>query len=274
VPALSVTIITRTEAANIAAAIGSVAWADEILVVDCGSTDATVEIARSRGARVLHHEWRGFADQKNFAAAEASHDWILSLDADERVTPPLADEIRSLMRSSPARPGYRIPRVSWYLGRWIRTTDWYPDLQLRLYDRTRGRWRTRRVHESVALDSPAGRLAHEIQHRPYRDIAHHLDTMNRYTTLAAEELYEQGSRSGVAHMLFLPAGAFLRNYVLRRGFAQGTRGLVVSALNSYYVLLKYLKVWELQTPGPEADPGTPELHVRTPGPGTGPPEPD
>jgi hypothetical protein len=132
----------------------------------------------------------------------------------------------------------------------------------------------RRVHESVILDGDAGRLRNEIHHRPYRDIAHHLDTMNRYTTLAAEELYEQGHRSGVVRMLVLPAAAFVRNYVLRRGFAQGTRGLVISTLNSYYVLLKFLKLWELQTPGPQADPGTPEPHVRTPGPGTRRPESD
>jgi glycosyltransferase involved in cell wall biosynthesis len=245
-PKVSVTVITKNEAANIAAAIGSVAWADEVLVVDCGSTDATVDIARARGARVLHRDWHGFADQKNFAAGQASHDWILSLDADERVTPMLAEEIKALIVSEPSHAGYRIPRVSYYLGRWIRTTDWYPDTQLRLYDRTRGRWGLRRVHESVAVEGAAGRLKHEIQHWPYRDIAHHIDTMNRYTTLAAEEMFEEGGRAGVGAIVTLPAAAFARNYLLRRGFTQGTTGLVVSVLNSYYVLLKFLKLWELQ----------------------------
>ncbi|HSL24248.1 MAG TPA: glycosyltransferase family 2 protein [Vicinamibacterales bacterium] len=267
-PKLSVTIITKNEAGNIAAAIGSVAWANDVLVVDCGSTDATVEIARARGARVLHRAWQGFAEQKNYAAGQAAYDWILSLDADERVTPALADEIRALMAADPPpHPGYRIPRVSWYLGRWIRTTDWYPDRQLRLYDRRRGSWQNRRVHESVTVQGAAGRLTHEIQHRPYRDLAHHLTTMNRYTTLAAEEMYEQGQRSGLGSILFLPVAAFIRNYLLRRGFMQGTRGLIISHLNSYYVLLKFLKLWELQTTGTAADPGAPDPHVRTPEPG-------
>ncbi|MBI2219618.1 MAG: glycosyltransferase family 2 protein [Acidobacteria bacterium] len=267
-PKLSVTIITRNEAANIAPALGSVAWADDIVVVDCGSTDATVDVARARGARVFHRDWKGFAEQKNYAAELAEHDWILSLDADERVTPALADEIRALMASEPAQAGYRIPRVSWYLGRWIRTTDWYPDRQLRLYDRRRARWGTRRVHESVNVDGEAGRLQHEIQHRPYRDLTHHLDTMNRYTTLAAEEMYEQGRRSGLASLTVLPVAAFARNYVLRRGFMQGTRGFVISVLNSYYVLLKFLKLWERQTSGPgTTEPVSPDPHVRTPGPG-------
>ena len=267
-PKLSVTIITRNEAANIAPAMGSVAWADDIVVVDCGSTDATVEVARARGARVFHRDWKGFAEQKNYAAEVAEHDWILSLDADERVTPALADEIRALLASDPPRAGYRIPRVSWYLGRWIRTTDWYPDRQLRLYDRRRGRWGERRVHESVTVEGAAGVLRHEIQHRPYRDLTHHLDTMNRYTTLAAEEMYEHGRRSGVGSLIALPLAAFLRNYLLRRGFMQGTRGFIISVLNSYYVLLKFLKLWELQTSGPgTADRLTPEAHVRTPGPG-------
>lgn len=245
-PKLSVTIITRNEAANIAQAIQSVAWADDLVVVDCGSTDATVATAQGLGARVLHRDWRGFAEQKNFAAEQAAHDWILSIDADERVTPALAGEIRALLASDPALPGYRIPRVSWYLGRWIRTTDWYPNLQLRLYDRRHGRWAARRVHESVTVNGRAGRLKHELEHRPYRDIAHHLETMNRYTTLAAEEMFEQGRRSGLGPLLTQPPAAFARNYLLRRGFVQGSAGFVISTLNAYYVFLKFLKLWELQ----------------------------
>ena len=245
-PALSVTIITRNEAANIAAALESVRWADEILVVDCGSTDTTVEIARGLHARVLQHQWHGFAEQKNFAASQAANDWILSLDADERVTAPLAEEIRALLSTNPPRNGYRMPRVSWYLDRWIRTTDWYPNLQLRLYHRQRGRWKPRRVHESVDVDGTIGRLRGEIEHRPYRDIAHHLETMNRYTTLAAEELFAEGRRSGMGSLVTLPPAAFLRNYILRRGFLQGSTGFVLSALNAYYVFLKFGKLWERQ----------------------------
>jgi glycosyltransferase involved in cell wall biosynthesis len=249
VPKLSVTIITRNEAANIASALASTAWADEIVVVDCGSTDETVAIARQHGARVLHRDWTGYVDQKNFAAAQANHDWVLSVDADERVTPALAAEIRQVLSADPPRAGYRVPRVSWYLGRWVRATDWYPDYQLRLYDRTRGRWTPRRVHESVMLAGEPGRLRHELEHRPYRNISHHLQTMNQYTSLAAIDLYEQGRRTGMAGLCFHPPAALLRNYLLRGGFRLGAPGLVISLLNAYYVLLKFLKLWELQRQG-------------------------
>jgi len=246
VPKLSVTVITRNEAANIAGALDSVIWADEIVVVDCGSTDDTVEIARGRGARVLNRHWTGFGDQKNFATDSASHDWIFSIDADERVTAVLAAEIRQLIAGDPPVPGYRVPRVSWYLGRWIRTTDWYPDYQLRLYDRRRGRWTSRRVHESVSVDGTPGRLRHELEHHPYRDVSHHLQRMNHYTSLAAAEMHEEGRRAGVGALLLHPPAAFARNYLLRGGLRQGSVGLVISLLNAYYVLLKFLKLWELQ----------------------------
>lgn len=245
-PKLSVTIITRNEAHNVGAAIDSVSWADEVLVVDCGSTDDTVAVAQGRGARVLQREWRGYGDQKNYAAGQAANDWILSLDADERITPALAAEIQQLLSSEPRHAGYRIPRVSWYLGAWIRTTDWYPDRQLRLYDRRRGRFTARRVHESVALSGQAGTLKHEIEHRPYRGISDHLQRMDRYTSLAAEELDSEGRRSGLWPLLLQPWAAFVRNYVIRFGFRQGTRGLIVSLLNAYYVFLKFAKLWERQ----------------------------
>lgn len=242
-PKLTATVITRNESANLAAALESVSWADEILVVDSCSTDDTVEIARRYTARVLVREWPGFSAQKNFAAGESTHDWILSVDADERVTPALAAEIQGLLRGEPSGRGYRIPRVSFYLGRWIRTTDWYPDYQLRLYDRRVSRW-TGMVHEGVEVDGAVGRLRAELQHLPYRDISHHLQTIDRYTTLAAEQMRQRGTRVGAAGLLLRPAGAFVRNYVLRGGWRDGTVGLVVSLLNSYYVFLKFAKLWE------------------------------
>jgi glycosyltransferase involved in cell wall biosynthesis len=242
---VTVTIITRNESAHIEACLASVDWADERLVIDCGSTDDTVALAERAGARVVLHDWPGYAAQKNFAASQAANDWILSVDADERVTPDLAREIRQLMQSEPAPPGFRIPRLTWHLGRWFRTTDWYPDHQLRLYDRRRGRWKTRRVHESVDVDGTAGQLAHHLQHYAYRDIAHHLDTMNRYTTLAAEDLFESGRRVGASDVIVHPIAAFLRNYVLKRGIVDGVPGLIVSAMNAFYVFLKIAKLWEL-----------------------------
>jgi glycosyltransferase involved in cell wall biosynthesis len=243
---LTVTVITWNEAANIAAALESVAWADEIVVVDSGSTDDTVGIARRYATRVIETGWPGYGAQKNHAAELASNDWILSIDADERVTPDLASEIRTLLDAGPGAPGYRIPRVTYYLGRWIRSTDWYPDYQLRLYDRRAGRWSLRQVHESVELQGTPGRLTHEIQHYAYRNVSHHLATIDRYTTLAAEQWQSEGRRARLLDSAVSPAFAFLRNYLLRGGIRDGAPGFLVSVLNSYYVYLKFVKLWELQ----------------------------
>ncbi len=244
---LTVTVITRDEAGHIGAALQSVSWADEIIVVDSQSTDDTVSIARQLASRVEIREWPGYSAQKNYAAEIASNDWILSIDADERVSPELATEIRELLRTGPAERGYRIPRVTWYLGRWIRSTDWYPDYQLRLYDRRAACWNGRRVHESVQLQGTPGMLRHELQHYAYRDISHHLATIDRYTTLAAEQWLADGRRTNAFEMFFHPRFAFLRNYFLRGGFRDGAVGLLISRMNAYYVFLKLAKLWELQS---------------------------
>ena len=244
--ALSVTIITKNEAADIAAALQSVAFADERIVVDSHSTDDTVAIARRHTDRVIVRDWAGYVDQKNYAASQANHDWILSLDADERVTPALADEIKTTLAGSPPHQGYRIPRVTWHLGRWIRSTDWYPDYQLRLYDRRSAQWAGKYVHESVSVRGSSGRLRHELQHYAYRDITDHLETMDRYTTFAARQMYESGRRAGLVQVAGHPPLAFLRNYIARGGFRDGVAGLTISAMNSYYVFLKLAKLWELE----------------------------
>jgi glycosyltransferase involved in cell wall biosynthesis len=262
VPKLSVTIITRNEAAHLADAIDSVAWADEIVVVDSESTDDTTAIAARHHARVIVHTWPGYVAQKNYAASMANHDWILSLDADERVTPALAAEMRALLANGPGHAGYRMPRVTWYLGRWIRTTDWYPDHQLRLYDRRTAGWTGRYVHESVTVRGTVGELRGELQHFAFRDIAEHLETIDRYTTYAARQMHENGRRAGFLQLLVHPPLAFLRNYVLRGGIRDGVAGFVVSLLNSYYVFLKFAKLWEIEkVPGsrfqvPGSEPGT------------------
>ena len=245
-PPVSVTIITLNEAAHIAAAIDSAAWADEIVVVDAASTDDTAAIARSKGVRVESRAWTGYVDQKNYAASIASHDWIFSLDADERVTPALATDIRKALASNSPVRGYRVPRVTFHLGRWIRTTDFYPDYQTRLYDRSAARWHGRHVHESVKVDGPVGQLTGELEHYSYRDLSDHLDRINAYTALAARQMYESGRRAGAFDLLLHPPAAFLRNYILRRGFADGMTGLTLSLVNAYSVLLKFAKLWELQ----------------------------
>jgi len=249
VPKLSVTIITKNEAADIGDALASVAWADEIVVVDSESTDETAAIARARQARVVVREWPGYVDQKNHAASIAAHDWILSLDADERVTPALADEIKALMARADGaieHAAFRIPRVTWHLGRWIRTTDWYPDYQLRLYDRRRAKWTGRYVHEAVSVSGSTGRLRGELQHYAYRDISDHLETIDRYTTYAARQMQESGRRAGLLQMAGHPPLAFLRNYLAHGGIRDGVPGFVISAMNAYYVFLKFAKLREMQ----------------------------
>jgi glycosyltransferase involved in cell wall biosynthesis len=246
VPKLSVTVITKNEAADIADALASVAFADEIVVVDSHSTDDTAAIARQYTDRVIVRDWPGYIDQKNYAASIASHDWILSLDADERATPELAAEITATLAGTPPHAAFRIPRVAWHLGRWIRTTDWYPDFQLRLYDRRLAEWTGRYVHEAVTVRGTVGQLRGELQHYAYRDIADHLETIDRYTTYAARQMYESGRRASVRQIAGHPPLAFLRNYVARGGIRDGAVGFVVSALNAYYVFLKFAKLWELE----------------------------
>ena len=253
-PRLTVTIIAKDEAAHIADALSSVAWADERLVIDSGSRDDTVAIATPLATRVEVRSWPGYGAQKNAAADLAAHDWILSLDADERVTPALAAEIQRILAApAPAAAAYRIPRVTFYLGRWIRTTDWYPDMAMRLYDRRRARWGAEPVHESLQVDGPIVDLTGELEHRPYDDVSDHLVRIDHYTTLAAERMQANGRSAGAIQLVAQPVAAFLRNFVLRGGFRQGSTGLVVSLLNATYVLLKFVKLYELKHRTGDAD---------------------
>ena len=245
-PKVSVTIITKNEAADLGDALESVSWADEVIVVDSESSDDTVAIARRFTSHVTSRPWPGYVEQKNHAASLATHDWILSLDADERVTPPLAREIRATIAHTPAHAAFRIPRVTWHLGRWIRSTDWYPDHQVRLYDRRFAQWTGTYVHESVTARGTLGELRGELQHFAYRDITDHLETIDRYTTYSARQMRQAGRRAGFLRLACHPPLAFLRNYVARGGFRDGIPGLVISSLNAYYVFLKFAKLWELE----------------------------
>ena len=253
------TVITKNEAADIAAALDSVVWADERIVVDSRSTDETVAIAERHGARVVSREWAGYAAQKNYAASLASHDWILSVDADERVTPELAAEIKATLAHEPPARGYAIPRVTFHLGRWIRTTDWYPDHQLRLYDRRSAQWTGTYVHEGVRVNGRIGRLHNELQHYAYRDEAEHMETIEHYTTLAARQMFERGRRASAFDLALQPAFAFFRNFVLKGGFLDGKVGLTISRMNARYVFLKFSKLRDLAEPEPgtrNQEPGT------------------
>jgi glycosyltransferase involved in cell wall biosynthesis len=257
VPKLTVTMITRNEAADIGRALESVRWADEVVVVDSESTDDTAAIARNLGARVVVRPWPGYVEQKNFAASLASHDWVLSLDADERVTPALAGDIQSALAAAPTHQAFRVPRVTWHLGRWIRSTDWYPDEQVRLFDRAKARWTGQLVHEGLQVDGSIGRLGGELQHFAYRNISDHLETIDRYTTYAAQQMHAAGRRAGVIRLAAHPPLAFLRNYIARGGFRDGVPGFIVSTLNAYYVFLKFAKLHELNTAARSPSPPRP-----------------
>jgi glycosyltransferase involved in cell wall biosynthesis len=244
-PPISVIVITKDAAAHVEQALRSAAWADECIVVDCGSRDDTVARARALGARVDERAWTGYGDQKNHAASLARHDWVFSLDADEAVTDGLRQAIAALP-DAPDPAAFRMPRVTWYLGRWIRSTDWYPDKAVRLYDRRRARWDDRPVHEALVVQGSVAELGGEIEHRPYADVADHLARMNHYTTLAAQQMQAQGRKAHAWHLLVHPPAAFLRNYIARAGFRDGVPGLVVSLLGAVYVLQKYVKLWDRQ----------------------------
>jgi len=249
-PPLSAVLIAQNEERTIADALASVAFCDEIVVVDSGSTDRTREVAEAKGARVLlNAPWPGFVAQRDFAVRAASHDWVLAVDADERVGPQLREEIERLRARGFDVAGYRIPRVAFYLGRWIRGTDWYPDWQLRLFDRRRGSWTGDLVHESVVVRGPVGRLRGALEHHPYPGVSDHLRKIDSYTTLWALQAHAAGRRSST---LGMSAGAFLafvRNYVLKQGFRLGTAGFIVSVLNTHYTFVKLAKLRELERTG-------------------------
>ncbi len=247
-PPVSAVLITKDEEKNLPAALESLRFCDEIVVLDAGSDDRTREVAWAAGARVeVGAPWPGFVGQRTRAVALARNDWVLAVDADERVTPALADEIRALAGGGFAgRSGYRIPRVAFYMGRWIRGTDWYPDLQLRLFDRRRGRWEGGLVHESVTVDGPVGRLRNDLQHFSYEDVSDHLAKIDLYTTLWARQAHADGRRAGLLEAPAAAGWAFLRNYLLRGGLRLGEAGLTVSLLNAHYTFVKLVKLRERQ----------------------------
>jgi len=247
---LTALIIAKDEELRLPACLESISFCDEVLVVDSGSTDKTRELAAAAGARVLlRAPWPGFAAQRNLGFDEARHDWVLFLDADERISPALREEVQALRARGFDKAGYRVPRVAHYLGRWVRGTDWYPDWQLRLFDRRLGRCPQALVHESVRVEGAVGRLRGELLHLPYRDIADHVRTIDDYTTLWSRQAFESGRRTSVSEMLLGPAFALLRNYILRGGLLYGRAGLTISVLNSYYTFLKFAKLLERQAAG-------------------------
>lgn len=242
---LSVTIVAQDEETDIGECVASVAWADEVIVVDGGSRDRTVEIAERAGARVIRQPWMGYAAQKNFALDRATHDWVLSVDADERVTAELRAEVAAALDREPAYDGYQVPRRSYFLGQWMRHGGWYPDYNLRLFRRGKGRFREREVHERVDVDGSVGFFRAPIDHHTYRTLSEYVQRMDRYSTLAAEELRRAGVSAGPADLLVRPAATFVRMYLVQRGFLDGFRGLMLAGCYASYTFFKYAKAWEL-----------------------------
>lgn len=247
-PPVSVTLITRNEESNLACAIESVRWADEIVVIDSGSTDRTVELARALGARVFVNPWQGYGQQKNYAQRQASHDWVLSLDADEVVTPDLAREIQSALESlasesDPPR-GFSFPRRTFYLGRWIRHGGWYPNYLVRLADRRAAQWSEPAVHEALEVRGRVRQLESPLDHYSFASIYDQVVTNLNFSRLGSQELARRGKRPSLLKLLLKPPGKFIETYLIKRGFLDGLPGFIISVNAAYSIFLKYAYLLE------------------------------
>jgi glycosyltransferase involved in cell wall biosynthesis len=243
-PRLSVVVVTRNEEERIRACLEAVMWADELIVVDAESEDKTATIARELTDHVVVRPWPGYAAQKNYGLEMARGAWILSLDADEIVSPALRADIERIVEADGPGDGYAVPRRNIFWGRWVRHGGLYPDWQVRLFRRGRGRFGERAVHESVQVDGDVRRLAGHLEHRSYRDVSDFLARADRYSTLAAEDVIARGRRVRLWDFALRPLGRFVGMYVLARGFLDGWRGFLLAALYAYYVLIRCAKVWE------------------------------
>ena len=238
---ISAIIITKNEAANISACINSVAWADEIIVVDSGSTDGTVEICRDLGAKVFMHDWPGFGAQKNRALNYATNEWVFSIDADERVAPKLHTEIQSAMQDG-EKDAYEMPRLSSFCGRYIHHSGWHPDYVTRLFKRGTGRFSDDLVHERVIVTGTTGRLRQLILHESFRDLDELLDKVNRYSTASALMLHKKGRTATLKKAIAHAVWAFLRTYILRAGFLDGREGFMLAVSTAEGTYYRYVKL--------------------------------
>ncbi len=238
---ITATIITLNEERNIARAIESLRCCDEILIVDSGSIDRTVELAQNFGVKVIEASWLGYAAQKNWAAEQAANDWILSLDADEALSEALEAEIWNLKKSGPRHDAYTMPRLARYLGKWILHSGWYPDRKVRLYHRSKAKWVGEFVHESVQVSGRVGHLQSNILHFTCDSLSEHLKTLDRYTTLAAQEIAARRLKVPMHKVILDPGWTFLKTYFVQRGFLDGHEGLVIAYMAAFYTFLKYSK---------------------------------
>ena len=244
---VSVCIICFNEERNIKRCLKSASWADEIIVVDSMSTDNTVELAQKFTDNIFKKPWEGYQAQKQFALSQATSDWVLSLDADEEITAALEAEIRAEVKRPHARDGYRIPRRSFYQGRWINHSGYYPDRQLRLFKRELGQWIGERVHEKLDVRGSIGDLKNDLLHYPYGGIiSGQIQKVDNFSSLLAQDLYDQGKRFHLAFLLFRPLGKFFEMYLLRRGFLDGLAGFIIAVSSAYAMFARYVKLKEIE----------------------------
>lgn len=246
-PLISAFVVCCNEERNIRRCLESVRWCDEIVVIDSGSVDRTVEICREFTDRIFERPWPGFVAQKQFGLEQCHGEWILNLDADEEVSPELRDEILAVIKSGEANEtsGYLLSRVVFYLNRWWRKGGWYPEYRLRLCKRTATRWGGKDPHEKARVTGKTKRLSGELRHYTYTDIAHQIRSLNNYSSTAAKSMFENGRRASFVKLVLNPPARFLKFYLVKRGFREGLPGLIVALLESYYVFMKYAKLWEL-----------------------------
>jgi len=242
---ISVAIITKNEEKNIRECLESLRFADEIVVVDSGSTDTTREICRRYGAQVFQEDWQGFARQKNSAVARTRNDWVLSIDADERIPAELGEEIARVLNQNPSLDGYFVARKNYFLGRWIKRCGWFPDYNLRLFRKDRGHFEEREVHERVTVLGEVGYLRHPLEHFTYRSLSDFIQRLDRYSSLAAREMKNEGRRFRYTDLFFRPPLTFFQMYLIRAGFLEGYFGFLLSILYSFYTFAKYSKLKEL-----------------------------
>ena len=242
---ISVCIICFNEEKNIRRCLESSKWADEIIVVDSMSQDRTAEIAREYTDKVYQRAWPGYVEQKNFALSKAKGDWILSIDADEEISQGLKDEIRKEIEKEDAKDGYKIPRLSFYQGRWIKHSGFYPDRQLRLFGRNRGYWVGKRVHEMIHVNGKVALLRNNLLHYPYKGtISGQLKTVDKFSTLLAENMYEEGKRCHLFFLLMRPFFKFTEMYFIKLGFLDGIAGFIIALTSAYAMFVRYVKLRE------------------------------
>jgi glycosyltransferase involved in cell wall biosynthesis len=243
---VSAVIIVYNEEKNLRECLETVQWADELVVVDSHSQDRTVEIAREFTGKIFQKEYKGHIDKKRFAVSKAAHDWVFSIDADERVTPELTLEIRQVLAQGAGEVvGYDMPRMTRHLGRWIRHGEWYPDRVTRLFRRSRMRYEGTEPHDRVILHGPQGHLNGILLHYNYRDFAHQIQTVQAYSDVAAKTLFAEGRRAGFRNLFLRPPFKFLKCYVLKMGFLDGWPGFIIAVTSAFYVLAKYAKLYEM-----------------------------